>query len=403
MTNSIGDASDETLAAAVALASLPEMGPGRLTAVTFVHGFDEAWERVRAGRGLDHPTIARSLGTKPQSVIDTWRQTARSIDPPRLLDAHRQAGIDIHILGDPGYPALLATDIEPPAVLFTRGDLSALDGTRVAIVGTRRCTQAGRLIARDLGHDLAAEGIKVVSGLALGIDGAAHEGALRANVPLSAVGVVGTGLDTIYPKRHRALWEALAEQGLLLSEVPLGGEGFRWRFPARNRVIAALADLVVVVESHASGGALHTADEAIRRDVPVMAVPGSVRSPASAGTNGLLFDGIGPVRDASDIMAALGFSPRVQQLDLGETKGSSPSGRPVPISQSTTSPVPSTPSPSIDPGLQTILDQIDSAAISVDQLSIGSGLGLAELSVALVKLEDMGLVVRSGSWVERVA
>ena len=130
-----------------------------------------------------------------------------------------------------------------------------------------------------------------MSGLASGIDAAAHRGALAAG-SAPPIGVVGSGLDTVYPRGQERLWRDVASAGVLLSEAPLGGAPERWRFPARNRVIAALADVVVVVESHRRGGSLHTVDEADRRGVEVMAVPGSVRNPAAAGTNELLAEGV---------------------------------------------------------------------------------------------------------------
>lgn len=396
MPNSCADVAqpEHTVAAAVALASLPDMGPGRLSAIASVYGFDEGWQRVRRGVGLDHPMVARSLGAKAASVVGRWRHAANAIDPPSVLDAHRQADVQVHLLGDQTYPQVLAADLDPPAVLFTRGNLDAVDGCRVAIVGTRRCTQAGRLIARDMGNDLATAGVKVVSGLALGIDGAAHEGALRAARPGSVVGVVGTGLDTVYPKRHRALWEALVAEGVLITEVPLGGGPLPWRFPARNRIIAALADLVVVVESHATGGALHTADEAIRRDIPVLAVPGSVRSPAASGTNGLLYDGMGPARDAADVLAALGFSaPSPSQTSVPVPLGVEPASLSPPAAGAG----------AIHGPMAAVLEHLDSHAISIDELSSITGVGLAELALALVSLEDLGLVAMSGSWVTRVA
>jgi DNA processing protein len=149
----------------------------------------------------------------------------------------------------------------------------------------------------------------VVSGLALGIDGAAHAGALAGPTPPAAV--VATGLDVVYPRRHVELWRAVGERGVLLSEYPLGVWPERWRFPARNRIIAALADVVVVVESHERGGSMHTVESALERGRTVMAVPGSVRSPASAGTNALLAAGSPPARDATDVLVALGLDAEV--------------------------------------------------------------------------------------------
>jgi DNA protecting protein DprA len=165
-------------------------------------------------------------------------------------------------------------------------------------------------VAADLGRDLASAGVVVVSGLARGIDGAAHAGALGAadggGAPPAAV--VGTGLDVVYPSSNAKLWEQVAARGVVLSESPLGTQPRPKVFPARNRIIAALSDVVVVVESHHGGGSLYTVDAAARRGVPVAAVPGSVRSRASEGTNGLLVDGCIPVRDATDVLVAISLA-----------------------------------------------------------------------------------------------
>jgi DNA processing protein len=284
----------------VALASLPGMGPARLRLVLDGRTPEAAWHEVRVG----------FIGA-PESLRTAWSHAARRLDVDARWAAHEQLGVRVLQPGERGWPAPFADDPEPPALLFARGEPSVLDGPRVAIVGTRRCSHTGREVARELGRDLAEAGVRVVSGLALGIDGAAHQGALGASG--APVGVVGTGLDVVYPRRHAQLWDDVAAAGVLLSEAPLGALPERWRFPARNRLIAALADVVVVVESHASGGSMHTVDSALERDRLVMAVPGSVRSPASAGTNALLAAGSPPVRDATDVLVALGLDPVVQR------------------------------------------------------------------------------------------
>src|SRR5947209_7150081 len=199
-----------------ALSSLPGMGPARLRAVLEGQTAEEAWERVRGG------------GTTgvPDHVAARWREAATTVDVDQLWDAHLAAGVRVLQPGADGWPAALVDDPEPPAVLFARGDVTALDGPRVAIIGTRRCSYAGREIARELGRGLADAGVRVVSGLALGIDGAAHTGALAGLAP--PVGVVGTGLDVVYPRRHVDLWHAVGEAGVLLSEYPLGVWPERW-------------------------------------------------------------------------------------------------------------------------------------------------------------------------------
>jgi DNA processing protein len=287
------------------------------------------------------------------------------------------ADVQTLALGDPAYPALLADDHQPPDPLFFRGELGALERHRVAIIGTRRCTHYGRQVATKLGRALADAGVAVVSGLALGIDGAAHEGALGSGAA-PVVGVVGSGLDVVYPPQHRRLWEEVATKGLLLSEAPLGAPPEQYRFPARNRIIAALAEAVIVVESHARGGSNHTVAAAIDRSIPVLAVPGPVTSSASAGTNRLLVEGCAPVTHVDDVLTMLGLSregPRV----AAET-------RPTP-----------------DAGTSRVLAAVDWAPTSFEQVVLRVGMAPAAVAVALAHLDTQRWVRCNGGWWERVA
>lgn len=374
------------LGAAIELSRLPGMGPRRLLALLDGWAPEEALARATSGQvaRLDLPDGGSVLDGTPadkhEGVLQAWRAAGRSVDPARAVAVHAAAGIEVLLRGDPRYPAALADDIEPPAVLFVRGDLAALDGPRVGIVGTRRCTGVGAGMARELGRDLAGAGVVVVSGLALGIDGAAHRGVLEAPGPTPGrpVGVVGSGLDVVYPARHRDLWEQVGRQGVLLGEAPLGERPAPWRFPARNRVIAALSDCVVVVESHAAGGSLHTVAEAERRDIPVLAVPGSVRSPAAAGTNQLIADGCHPVRDAQDVAVALGLTPggRRQAADH----------RPTP-----------------DADGHRVLEALGWEPATFEHLAVRTGADLGGLAVSLEGLVATGWVTAQGGWYERVA
>ena len=279
-------------------------------------------------------------------------------------------------LGEPDYPARLVDDIEPPTVLYACGDLGALTPRSVAVVGTRRCTGSGAGFARELGRELTGAGIGVVSGLALGIDGAAHRGVLdAAGAP---IGVVGSGLDVVYPVRHRDLWAEVSGRGLLLSEAAAGTPPAPWRFPARNRIIAALADLVIVVESHATGGSMHTVREAADRGIQVMAVPGSVRSPASAGTNQLLADGCAPVRDVTDVLVALGLS--TVRLPTGGDERPAPQGVEG-----------------------RVLAELAGEPATLEHLVVRTGLTLPEVAMALEGLAAHGWLAGSGGWYEAVA
>ena len=192
-----------------------------------------------------------------------------------------------------------------PRTLFGAGDRrDALDAPRVAIVGTRAATPPGLADAGEIAAFCARAGITVVSGLAIGIDAAAHEGALAAGG--LTIGVVATGLDIVYPRRHEKLYARVREHGLIIGENQAGTPPLPWRFPIRNRIIAALVDAVVVVEAMRTGGALSTARYACDYGRDLYALPGSRRNPAAAGCNALLLDGAKPLLDPSDVLFAIG-------------------------------------------------------------------------------------------------
>jgi DNA processing protein len=279
--------------------------------------------------------------------------------------------------GDAEYPKLLLHDHQAPKQLHYRGDLAALEGVAVAIIGTRRCTHYGKQVAARFGRELAEAGVVVVSGLALGIDGAAHSGALAAG-GAPVIGVVGSGLDVIYPRQHARLWDAVATSGLLLSEAPVGAAPEQWRFPARNRIIAALAHAVIVVESHAAGGSNHTVAAAIDRGVPVMAVPGPITSSASAGTNRLLAEGCPPVTHVDDVLVEVGLTPRHARKQRDR--------RPPP-----------------GPLESQVLAAIGWSPSTLETISLRSGLDPSQVAVALNHLESDAWARSNNGWWERLA
>lgn len=349
---------------AAALAGLPYMGWERLTALLAEAGSDPrlAWRRVHAG-----------------GAGAAWAGAAAELSVDGIAAAHTRAGVTVHLHGTGSYPAALAADHEAPPALFTLGCLDALEQgvPRVGMVGTRRCTGYGRDVARDLGRDLAAAGVAVVSGLALGIDGASHEGALEAG-PAGArpIAVVGSGLDVVYPRRHAGLWRQVVEAGVLVSEAPLGCRPEPWRFPARNRIIAALSDVLVVVESHPAGGSLHTVTSAEERGITVMAVPGPVRSAASAGTNRLLSEGCPPACDVDDVLVALA---------LETAGGPRLDPRPPPAEADAA-----------------VLEVLGWEAVCLEQVLARTGLAPGRVAAALAHLEQDGWARGTGGWWERV-
>ena len=246
-------------------------------------------------------------------------ENGRKLDKAeRILADCQRLGLRILTIQDAEYPGRLQNIYDPPCLLYVKGRLPAFDETAaVTVVGTRTCTPYGIACAEKLGYGLASGGAVVVSGLAKGIDAAASRGALRAGGV--TVGVVGNGLDVLYPYENRYLYEDVAAAGVLLSEYPPGTEPSKSHFPARNRIMAGLSVATLVVEAPERSGALITAETALEQGRDVFAVPGPIDAPASAGCNRLIRDGAGLVSDAWDILREYaGRFP--EQLNQDEAK-----------------------------------------------------------------------------------
>ena len=312
--------------AAATLAGLPDLTPARLRAlVDHFGGPVEALAAVR--RGLGAAYLATRVRADHRDALAraaaSWPGLA---DPARVAAQLAARGTTVWLDGEPGYPILDEVPGRPYVVLAEgRREARVLDAPRVAVVGTRAATPHGLADAHDLGAHLAASGITVVSGLAIGIDAAAHEGALEAGGPV--VGVVATGLDGEYPRRHTTLYRRVRAAGLVLGETGFGVRPSPKRFPVRNRIIAALADVVVVVEATRRGGARITAEYGAQYGRPVFAVPGSRRNASAEGTNALLADGAEVLLDWSDVVVALGLTPAARRAAPARPAPSAPGRR----------------------------------------------------------------------------
>lgn len=360
-------------ACAAALVDLPGMTPVRLARILDGFGPGLAWRAVAAG-------------THPADRGKRFALAARRVDPVEVARRYDAAGVRVLLPGRPGYPVALMGDPGAPAVLCSSGDPSVLrDRPAVAVVGTRSATRYGVRVASDLGQGLAEAGVVVVSGLALGIDAAAHAGALAAGPGAAPpVAVVGTGLDVVYPKEQRVLWARVASEGAVFSEAALGTSPRPRVFPARNRIIAALSDVVVVVECHGRGGSFHTVEAAARRSIPVCAVPGSVHSPASFGTNGLLVDGCTPVRDVDDVLVALSLARgdptrRVARRDDEAADHTRPED-------------------GLDQVERAVWDAVDDTPTTVETVLLRTNLSLSALTEASGGLSDRGILVAGAGW-----
>lgn len=291
-------------------------------------------------------------------------------------DALARRGIEHVPITSAGYPGRLRRIFDPPFVLFGAGAvaraLAALEhGPAVAIVGSRRPSAAGRGLARELAADLAARGAVIVSGLARGIDAAAHEGALGAGGV--TVAVLGSAVDRIHPRRNVGLAERIQADGAVISEYWPGTDAMPWRFPARNRIVAGLSDAVVVVEAASRSGALITADFAMENGSPVLAVPGWPGAAMSAGCNALIRAGAGLCEGADDVVAEIPAAAWVH----------------APVAPSATG------------ACALVLAVLEREAAGVDRIAAEAGIAHADVAVALAALELDGLVAREPGGVFR--
>jgi DNA processing protein len=238
-----------------------------------------------------------------------FAQFESSFDEDAYVRALGERGLRWLARSDAAFPERLRAIHDPPPGLFLRGraDAELLGRTAVAVVGARSCTDYGAHVARELARALAAAGVVIVSGLARGIDGWGHRGAL--DVGGDTIAVLGCGIDRDYPRAHAQLAAQIAAGGVIVSEYPPGVAPAPWRFPARNRIVAGLTVGALVVEARERSGALITADLALEEGREVFAVPGEITSSLSAGTNALLKLGAAPLTSAADILASLGIEP----------------------------------------------------------------------------------------------
>jgi DNA processing protein len=341
---------------------------------------DRPGGRVAGLLALPEPGLLQAAGgERVEYIREALDARDLDLDRVRLEDA----GIAAVCRHSPVYPPPLAELADAPAVLFVLGRVERLvrlrDEPAVAIVGTRSPTAYGREVAHSLGRGLGAAGVPVVSGLALGIDGVVHRGCLAGRgMPLA---VLACGPDVVYPRRHRALHRQVREHGLVLSELPPGARPFRWSFPARNRIMAGLAQVTVVVEAADPSGSLITSDFARDLGRSVAAVPGHVTSHLARGTNGLLRDGAIPVTRAEDV--------------LDELFGAGMRSVPQPAGPGRAAPA--------DPLLARVLSAAEGSE-SVTAIAAAAGTPIAETRAALGRLEAEGWLARRdlGGWQPRL-
>ncbi|HET8679079.1 MAG TPA: DNA-processing protein DprA [bacterium] len=314
-------------------------------------------------------------GKNYDEVLTAWRE----LDPARVVADARVRGMSVVAQSDQEYPALLRVIPDPPPVLFVRGALAdpqiSVPPLAVAIVGSRRATPYGVAAARRLAFDLAGAGVTVTSGLARGVDAAAHQGALDGGG--RTIAVLGSGGDYIYPPEHRGLADAIVSSGAVITELPPGTPPLASHFPRRNRIISGMSAGVVVVEGAADSGALVTVDCALDQGREVFAVPGSVFSEHSRAPHGLLRQGARIVESAGDILDELGLS---NGTAASRSPGSASAQR-----------APQTGGAETD-GETRLLDELGSGPRSLDDLVQSSGLAAGTVAALVTLLEVRGLI-----------
>ena len=359
----------------LALHLVPGIGPRLLAALMERFGSVAAIAAASISRLTDIPYLGEKTAQQLQASL-------QSNDVDEELELLQKHGVSLLRLGSDAYPSVLASIPTPPRFLYVRGNLSPDDAKAVAVVGSRSCTSYGRRVAERLGQDLGRAGCTVVSGLARGIDGAAHRGAL--DVKGRTVAVLAGGLSKIYPPEHAGLAdEIVAAGGALVSEVPMRMEPMPGMFPARNRIISGLSRGVVLVEAAEKSGALITARHGAEQGREVFAIPGPVDSSASAGTLQLIRQGAKLARHARDVLDDLdGIAPLVEPASLFDEPAA------------TTSASASAPPPKLDNPLhQTIWDCLNEPR-TVDELCRHAQKSSAEMSGVLMALELKRIIRR---------
>ena len=336
-------------------------------------GRDSA-RKLLAAFGSPHAAIAATTAART-TVVGTVPAAALACEPETLaalievtlawLAAADPAERDVVPLGDPRYPNALLEAPDPPLLLYVQGCIELLQADSIAIVGSRSPTPQGAGNARAFASHLSHGGLTIVSGLAMGVDAAAHAGALEGAA--STIAVVGTGLDQIYPKRNMALGQRIAREGLIVSEYSLGMPPLAVNFPRRNRIIAGLARGTLVVEATLQSGSLITARMANEAGREVFAIPGSIHSPQSRGCHALIKQGAKLVETAQDILEELSW-PQAATATSSAANGP----------------------PDADP----LLDALGFEPVTLDALVARTGASAAELSVRLLDLELDGQVAR---------
>lgn len=325
---------------------------------------------------LKHAGISQNLA---DAIIDDKDSDSATVDLEWLNTADNHYIITIHC---PEYPALLKQIDSPPPILYVHGNLSIINDPQLAIVGSRNPTQSGMTSAYDFAKYLGQTGLCITSGLALGIDGSAHQGALDANAP--TIAIIATGIDRVYPAKHRDLAHKIVEKGAIISEFPVGTQPRSGNFPRRNRIISGLAHGTLVVEAALKSGSLITARLASEQGREVFAIPGSIHNPLAKGCHLLIRQGAKLVENAQDILEEMSAVIDLSQIDQTDT----------PAIDKTK--INSTNTISEDPEHQLLLEKMGYDPVPIDQLVVSTGFKPESIAAMLLILELQNQVSSNG-------
>ncbi|MBI2287858.1 MAG: DNA-protecting protein DprA [Chloroflexi bacterium] len=346
----------------VGFSLVPGIGRVRFSQIeNHFSNLEDAWKATPAElkhAGLDNSAIRAAT---------TWRP---KISLEAEMEKLEQYGVTVLTWHDPDYPSRLKEIYDYPPLLYIRGSLLPEDEWCLAVVGTRRATVYGRQVTEEIVTDLARNKITIASGLAKGIDSVAHRSALEAGG--RSIAVFACGLDTVYPAENAELARRIMQQGALVSEYPLGTRPRAENFPRRNRILSGLSLGVLVTEAGETSGAMITAQMALEQNREVFAIPGSILSPASSGTNHLIQQGAKLVRDYSDILEELNLTAVAHQIEMKEI---------IPASETES----------------LLLKQLHAEPTHIDEVCRSSGLAIATVSSTLAMMELKGLVKQIGA------
>jgi DNA processing protein len=357
-------------------------GVGTAHFIRLLARFHTPTEVLRASEGALREVVGPALSQR----ISQYTDTADLDRQERLMD---EFGVGLITLEDPGYPVRLAEIYDPPLALFIRGELHQEDDTCVAVVGTRRATPYGIRMAETFGRELGSHGVTVVSGMALGIDTAAHRGAIEGGG--RTIAVLGCGADVVYPPQNAELMQEIIKRGCVLTQFPMGAKPSAGHFPYRNRIISGMTLGTLVVEAPPDSGALITARQAAEQGREVFAVPGQVGFRNSEGPHALIRDGAKLVETVQDILVEIDLPAALRQrISLGPPPAEEVSGAPPP-------PAVDQPAPKREPAAvssveQDILSVLSPNGSFVDEIAAACRISISEALSSLTLLELKGLV-----------